>query len=431
MGCPDRDGGFVFKFPRASDHSSCCTAQKCSRAQFGVQRGEYRFRRFRVMRGNKKHDKVRGLLAQGFRDFRASGGNGAGAVGVVGSGGGNFHRSSVSTSPVPLAQSRAWILWRRTLTFLRLNSDPHPDRWKKIAAFAAIYLIWGSTYLAIRVGVESFSPALFASARFLACAPLMLGCALLFGGSVRATRQELFHAAIVGLALFVGGNYLLVWAEQYVASGLASLIVAGVPIWMTGIEHFRRAGERVGVLGWSGIALGFLGVVLLVDPGTYSGTPSDGRTGTALLAELAIVISSILWSAGSIYSKHAPLPKDAFASTGYQTFFGGLALAGIAAWQGEWAAFSFEAIPPRAWWSFAYLVVFGSLIGLTSYVWLIRHAPAAQVSTYAYVNPIVAVALGFFILDEPIGMRTLIGMTVILGGVALVSQAKWRGGEAK
>lgn len=305
-----------------------------------------------------------------------------------------------------------------------LESQDASFRAKRFAAFAAVYLIWGSTYLAIRVGVEYFPPALFAAIRFLACAPIMLLLAPLLGGSIRATREQLWQSAIVGVVLFVGGNFLVVWAEQYVASGLASLIVAGTPIWMTGLEQFRKDGERVSAMGWAGIAIGFIGVVLLVDPGTYSGAPSDGRTGAAVFAEVALVASSILWSVGSIYSKHVPLPKDAIAATGYQTLFGGLALAGIALWRGEWEIFSAAAIPASGWWSLAYLLVFGSILGLTAYVWLIRHVPAAQVSTYAFVNPLVAVLLGFAILDESVELRTLIGMAVILGGVGLVYRAK-------
>lgn len=311
-----------------------------------------------------------------------------------------------------------------------MENDSRAFRLRRAASFAVLYLVWGSTYLGIRIGVAHFPPALFASIRFLLAAPLLLGITLLMKGSLQATRAQLFHSAIVGIALLVGGNFLVVWAEQYVPSGLSCLIGAGTPIWMTGMEQMRKGGERISGLGWAGIAVGFSGVFLLVDPGSFTGSPSDGRTGLAAFAEFALLGSSLLWSAGSIYSKHVSLPKNAMASTGYQMLFGGLALALIAAGRGEYASFSFADIPAKAWWVLGYLIVFGSIIGLTAYVWLIRHVPAAQVSTYAYVNPVVAVVLGFVVLDESVGWRTILGMTIISTGVLLVSRAKLRAVES-
>jgi len=300
-----------------------------------------------------------------------------------------------------------------------------PSRTRLVLAFATIYLVWGSTYLAIRVGVREFPPALFAAVRFLASAPLLLGLAKLTGAKLRATREELRSCAVSGLLLLVGGNFVLVWAEKTVPSGLAALLVATVPFWMAGIECFRRGGERPGVLGWSGIAIGFVGVVCLIAP--EMGQGASLASGGKLLGEIGILLCSGLWALGSIYGKHAPLPRNPLVSTAYQMLFGGAALTLIGLASGELAEWNASAVTKEGALALLYLITAGSCLGFTAYAWLLKNAPAAKVATYAYVNPAVALLLGALLLDEEVGGVAMLGTAIILTGVALVSRDKVRG----
>ncbi len=295
-----------------------------------------------------------------------------------------------------------------------------------IAAFAALYILWGSTYLAIRVGVEDFPPALFASVRFLISGPTLLVLALWGGARLPNSSREYTSCAITGLFLLLGGNGGVVWASQYVPSGLSSLIIATTPFWMAGIERFWKRGERLGWLGISGIVIGFLGVICLMGPDLQEHFLHPENGGMRLVGEIVLIAAAILWAFGSIYGKHARMPENTLMTTALQMIFGGFGLAAAGLFRGEFAAFDVSAVSEKTFLALAYLIVFGSCIGFTAYTWLIKNVPAAKVSTYAYVNPLVAVFLGWALLDEKIDWITGIGMTVILFGVIMVSRDKIR-----
>ncbi|MDQ3432130.1 MAG: EamA family transporter [Actinomycetota bacterium] len=280
-------------------------------------------------------------------------------------------------------------------------------------ALAIVYVFWGSTYLAIRVVVETMPPFLSAGARFLAAAGL-LGTVLIMRVGVKAfrvTRRQLAGAALVGLLLPLGGNGLVVWGEQTVRSGLAALLVAAVPLWVVLLRS--ATGDRPRLPTLAGVCVGFTGLAVLVIPG-------GGATGPATVGVLVILLGSLSWAVGSFASPRLPLPANPFVATAYEMLAGGagLVLLGLATGEGrdlrpaEWSAAS--------WAALIYLVLFGSLLAYTAYVWLLGSAPISLVSTYAYVNPVVAVLLGALVLSEPLSWGTLIGGGIVVAGVALV-----------
>lgn len=296
-------------------------------------------------------------------------------------------------------------------------------RAKVIAAFAAVYLIWGSTYLAIRVGVETIPPFLMAGIRFLiAGGVLYLVVSARERDRPRPTRANWGAAFAVGALLLLGGNGLVVWAEQRVPSGITSLLVATVPLWMVLLDWMRPRGTRPPVVVMLGIAVGLAGLVLLVDPRSGGGAGVD-RVGAAVL-----IVGSLSWAAGSLYSKRARLPASPLLATAMEMLGGGalLIVAGVAT--GEVGRFAPHAVSVRSALALLYLVAFGSLVGFTAYVWLLRVATPSAVSTYAYVNPVVAVFLGWLILSEPLTHRTLMAAGVIVAAVALITAGQRRVG---
>ena len=285
------------------------------------------------------------------------------------------------------------------------------------AALAAIYIIWGSTYLAIRVAIETLPPLLMASVRFLVAGGLLYVWTMLRGARSegRPTASQWRASAIIGTALLLGGNGGVVLAEQTVPSGIAALLVATVPLWMVLLARVAL-GERVTWRESLGIAIGFGGIVLLVDPFTGGGFDPVG-IGLLLVADLS-------WAAGSLYARRAPMPSRSLVGTAMQMLTGGVALgiAGIVA--GELADVQLRSISLASTLGFVYLIVFGSLVAFTAYAWLIRVARTSLVATYAYVNPVVAILLGWAILSEPLGWRTLVAGGVIVVGVALIVTAE-------
>lgn len=291
-----------------------------------------------------------------------------------------------------------------------------------VAAFAAVYVIWGSTYLAIRFAIETMPPFLMAAARFLIAGALLYAWVRLRG----APRPRLIHwrsALIVGGLLLLAGNGVVSWAEQLVPSGIAALLVAMVPVWMALQNWLRPGGTRPRALVIVGLALGFAGVGLLV----FRGGDANGGS-INLIGAGAILGASFCWAAGSLYSRRAPMPPVPLLATGMEMLCGGALLLILAVALGEPAQLHLEAVSLRSALALVFLIVFGSLIAFTAYVWLLRTVAPARVSTYAYVNPMVAVFLGWAFAGEQVTGQTLLAAGVIVGAVALIMAA--RAGEA-
>jgi drug/metabolite transporter (DMT)-like permease len=290
-------------------------------------------------------------------------------------------------------------------------------RWKIVVAFLAVYLCWGMTYLAMRIAVRDIPPHLMSGARFLV-AGLVLYLWTRGRGDPKPTATQWRSAAMVGAFLLLGGNATVAWAEQQVPSGLAAVLIAVAPIWMVAFE-WARGGPRPGKRVIAGLILGLAGVALLVSP------KGDSTTQVNLIGAAMLVLASASWAWGSVVSKSAPLPKSPFLATSMEMIGGGVLLLLTALAVGQVALFRPTEVSAHAVLAWLFLVVFGSLVGFTAYIWLLGVTSIAKAGTYAYVNPIVAVFLGWAILDEPVTGRTLIAALVILVGVALVN-IEWK-----
>ncbi|WP_232290178.1 EamA family transporter [Micromonospora sp. ATCC 39149] len=285
-------------------------------------------------------------------------------------------------------------------------------------ALAIVYVLWGSTYLGIRVAVESL-PALASAGLRFGAAAVVLALVLRVrrgAGALRVDRRQLGSAALVGVLLLAGGNGLVVLAESgppgtAVPSGIAALLVATVPLLVVLLRTV--SGDRPRLWTFAGVTLGFLGLILLV-------LPTGGSGAVPLAGALTVVAGATCWSAGSFLAGRLRMPTDPFVATVYEMVAGAVALAVLAAARGELRDFDPGQVTGRSWLALAYLMVAGSLVAFTAYVWLLHHAPISLVSTYAYVNPVVAVALGALLAAEPITAQVLIGGAVIIAGVALV-----------
>ncbi|MBI4417527.1 MAG: drug/metabolite exporter YedA [Ignavibacteriales bacterium] len=289
-----------------------------------------------------------------------------------------------------------------------------PSRAKIITAFAAVYIIWGSTYLGIRFAVESIPPFLMAGTRFIIAGLILYGF-VFWRGVERPTLAQWKSAAIVGAALLFLGNGGVSWAEQYVPSGITALIIAVTPVWFLIFDWWHR-GYQPTPGGVMGLVLGTLGVGLLVDPANIIGGQEIDPVGAGVL-----VIATMFWAGGSLYSRGSQLPANPFQATAMEMIAGGIlcVLAGIAG--GELSDFDPASIVPRSLFSLSYLIAFGSLVGFTAYIWLLRHVQPSMVATYAYVNPIIAVLLGWLIADEVLGARIVLAAITIVAAVALIT----------
>ena len=283
-----------------------------------------------------------------------------------------------------------------------------------IAAFAALYLIWGSTYLAILFAIQSIPPFLMAGARFLLAGLIMFAIART-QGPLRSTSAEWRTALIVGACLLLGGNGGVTLSEKFIESGLASLIVATVPIYITLLGWLSGMTPRPAPIVWVGLAGGFLGVAILLGPAlrfSGSGRPAIGMS--------ILLLSSFIWSAGSLYSRTVKHAASPFLGAAQQMFCGGLLLMLVGSFVGEPRNFHPGNITALSLGAFAYLVLIGAIVGYTAYFWLLRHCDPAKVATYAYVNPIVAVLLGALFAHETVTLRTLLAAALIIGSVALI-----------
>ncbi|HVY65262.1 MAG TPA: EamA family transporter [Gammaproteobacteria bacterium] len=285
-----------------------------------------------------------------------------------------------------------------------------------VAAFAIVYVVWGSTYLAIRFAIETLPPFLMAASRFLVAGAVLYLWARLAGGAERPGRPQWLATGAVGLLLLLGGNGLVVWSELKVPSGVAALIVALVPVFMVLVDWLRPGGSRPSLQVVAGLALGIAGVAWLVGPDSLAG---GGRID--LIGAGALVLACLSWSLGSIYQRHAPMPGSPSLSTAMQMLAGGAGLFLIGVALGEPRRIDVAAFSLRSVLGFAYLIVFGSILAFSAYIWLLKASTPARVSTYAYVNPVVAVLLGWALADEPLTPRMLVAAAVIVGGVALIT----------
>ena len=284
-------------------------------------------------------------------------------------------------------------------------------------ALSLVYVIWGSTYLGIRIMIETMPPLLSGSMRFVTAAAV-LGLVLLVRHGTRVfgmSRRQAGGAALVGLLLLTGGNGMVAVAEQYISSGLAALLVASVPLWLVVFRVVTR--DRPHVLTLAGVLIGFAGVAALSLNGGGAG---NKPTGIAV-----ILLASLSWSIGSFLSARLPMPANPFAASTIEMIAGGLALGGLSLALGE--RLHLAEISTRSWAALAYMILIGSLVGFTSYIWLLGNAPISLVSTYAYVNPVVAVILGALIVAEPITTQMAVGGLIIVAGVILVVSTERRG----
>jgi drug/metabolite transporter (DMT)-like permease len=286
-----------------------------------------------------------------------------------------------------------------------------------VLAFAAVYVIWGSTYLGIAVGIESFPPLLLPASRHL-IAGLVLYPLLRWKTGIRPTPTQWRTAIITGLLLLLIGNGGVCLSERTVPSGVAALLVAMVSFWMVLLDWLRPGGVRPVPRVVASLVLGFGGLVLLVGPAHLGGSERVDPVGAGIL-----VIASFAWAWGSIYSKHNDLPSSPMLGVAMQSLAGGAALWIVGLLAGEGRQLHFAAVSTRSWIALAYLIVFGSGIGFTAYVYILKRSTAARVGTYAFVNPVVALFLGWLVAGETITLRTALAAAVILTAVLLVITA--------
>jgi drug/metabolite transporter (DMT)-like permease len=298
-----------------------------------------------------------------------------------------------------------------------MHSAQRPSRWMVILAFGLVYLFWGSTYLAIDIAVQTIPPALMCALRFSVAGLVMLAVCAATGRRILYSPRQIALAAVVGLLLLMGGNLTLSYAELAVSSGLSALIIAITPLWFLVLDSLLLGDHHISRRGKAGLLLGILGLFVLVWPELAAG--SMGRR--ELWASISLIGGSFSWALGSVLARRWQSGMDVFSSTGWQVLAAGAGNFVFALLNGDlnhvtWA--------PRSLAAVAYLVVCGSWIGYTAYIWLLEHVPTSKVSTYAYVNPVVAVFLGWLILHERVDRFILAGSAIVVLSVILVTSAK-------
>lgn len=301
-----------------------------------------------------------------------------------------------------------------------MTSSPR-QRHRAYLAWMAVCLIWGTTYLGIRVSLETMPPALMGGVRWTV-AGMLLFAALLVQRVPLPSRSSWVHITVMGLLMLGLGNGGVVWAQQFVSSGLAAVLVAASPFWMVGLEALLPDGERLTTRSAIGLLVGFAGIVLLVWPDLHIG----GRMANGFAVGLiALQVACAGWAAGSIYSRRVGLREHPMSSAAGQMIVGGLVLLLVGTLRGEWASLTFT---PRSFGALVYLIVVGAIGGFGAYIYAIRHLPLSTVSLYAYINPVIAVFLGVLILGEPFSARMAFAAAIVFLGVAIV---RWRSGTAR
>ena len=301
-----------------------------------------------------------------------------------------------------------------------MQTNTHPPTWKTLLAFAIIYLVWGSTYLAIRVGVREVPPFLLAAMRVLAAGIVLYGWLMVQGERSPSGRQWL-SACVPGILIFVFDYGLLFWAERRVPSGIAAVMMATIPVFMSLSEIIFLRTQRLTLRLALALLIGLGGVAVLMSRSlNLGGAPVDR------LGSVALIAASISWSVASVLTRKLPLPPSKVMSSAAQMVAGGVLLAITAAGLGEFRGFHPETVSRAAWLSLIYLIVAGSIIGFTAYVWLIHHESPTKVGTYAYVNPMVAVLIGYFLGGEALGLRAILGALFVLASVVVITMTPAR-----
>src|ERR1700731_1663650 len=303
-----------------------------------------------------------------------------------------------------------------------MEAVARPRRWKILLAFAIIYFVWGSTFLAIRVGVREVPPFLLAAMRFLVAGLVLCGWRIAQGERSPSGRQWM-SVSLLAVLIFVLDYGLLFWAEQRVPSGVASVMMATIPVFMALSEIIVLRTQRLTVRLALALLIGIGGVSVLV---SRSLSLSLGEVPIDRAGAVALVIAAMSWSIASALTRKLPLPESKVMSSGAQMLAGGIMLAMTAAIFGEFRGFHIQSVSRGAWFALAYLIVAGSIIGFTAYVWLIHHESPTKVGTYAYVNPVVAVIVGYFLGGETVGPRTLLGTLLVLVSVIVITTASAR-----
>lgn len=286
-------------------------------------------------------------------------------------------------------------------------------------ALLALYIVWGSTYLGIKVAIETIPPFFHAGIRFL-ISGIILVVWQKSAGQPMPTRKQWISTAIIGTLLLLGGNGLVAWAEQTIPSGIAALIIASVPMFLVVFEAIRPNGVKPNWQGVVGLLIGFVGIFILVGPSELSGSTSKLNP----LGVVALLSACLFWASGSIYSKTADLPKSSLMNTGAQMLMGSISLFIISLISGELHGWDITAVSARSLYGLSYLIFVGSLVGFVSYGWLLQNAPISLVSTYAYVNPIVAVLLGVWFANEALEPRIWIATAIIIGSVIFINSTR-------
>ena len=292
------------------------------------------------------------------------------------------------------------------------------------AALLTLYVVWGSTYLGILYAIETMSPFVMGAIRFTAAGGLMLAWSIWRNPRPLPSLRQVRDSAIIGALLLGGGNSLVAVAEQTIPSGITALFIALLPAWLVVLGRIF-VGERISRPVAAGVVIGLVGVAILVGPWEAGG-------GFDLVGIVAVLVSPILWSLGSIFSTHgAEEPSDPVRAIAIQMLSGGAVMSVLALFLGDWARFDPGAVSVTSLIAVGYLIVMGSIVGYSSYIWLIRHAPLAKVGTYAYVNPVVAFVLGAWLASEPITPRTVVAAVVIVVAVALIVTARGRAARSE
>ena len=286
-----------------------------------------------------------------------------------------------------------------------------------VVALLSVYIVWGSTYFGIKIAIETFPPFLMAGIRFLIAGVLLYGFVV-----VKEKRQpkliEWRDTTIIGTLLLLGGNGLVVIAEKTIPSSIAAIVIATVPLWMIVIAWLLKSQIKPNRSTLIGTLIGFIGVVILMFPSHQAHLHFD------TFGLLLTLLAAILWSLGSIYSQKAILPTSVMLSTAMQMLSGGLVLIIVATLFGEWQQFHIETLSSRSLFAFAYLVFIGSLVGFSAYVWLLKNASPYLASTYAFVNPLVALCLGYFFADEVLSVKALLATVLIISAVVIITLSK-------
>ena len=307
-----------------------------------------------------------------------------------------------------------------TAEHARVQVREHAAPLKIMAGLAVIYVVWGSTYFAIRIAIETLPPMTMAGLRWLIAGLPLYVLLRLRGEPIRPPRRQWLAAGVIGSLMLLGGNGLVCWAEQTVASGLAALIVGTVPLWIVLLEWLVFRGTRPTGRMLGGLILGLAGILILVGPRRLGGQPIHLPGGIALLLACAF------WALGSLYSRRADLPRSTWLATAMEMILGGAVLLIVGLAVGEAGKLDLAAISLRSVLALGYLVVFGSVVALTTYLWLLQVCLPARVATYAYVNPVIAILLGTLFANEPLSPRVAVAAAVIVAAVVVITRSSAR-----